>query len=124
MNTVDIHHLAAAYALDAVDDHERVIFEAHYETCELCQDDVAEFRSTMAIMGEAQPIEPSQRVAAAVMRTINETRQLSPIVPARPVAQRLGCRRFRAGAPEYGPAKAKHLSPRPDRWSVNALAGA
>ena len=83
MNSVDIHHLAAAYALDAVDDHERVVFEAHYELCELCQIDVAEFRSTMAIMGDAQQIEPSEHVGLAVMRTIAETRQLSPVVPTR-----------------------------------------
>lgn len=87
MNSVDIHHLAAAYALDAVDDHERLVFEAHYESCDLCQVDVAEFRSTMAIMGEAQPIEPSEHVGLAVMRSIKETRQLSPVVLTRLVEE-------------------------------------
>ena len=30
MSDIDIHHLAAAYALDALDSHERAAFEAHY----------------------------------------------------------------------------------------------
>jgi anti-sigma factor RsiW len=37
---IDIHQLAAAYALDALDDRERAEFEAHYPTCPVCRPEV------------------------------------------------------------------------------------
>ena len=38
----DLHHLAAAYALDALDDIERHEFERHYPTCDICSGEVEE----------------------------------------------------------------------------------
>ena len=46
MSDIDVHHLAAAYALDALDRHEREAFEAHYDKCDVCRSDVMEFRET------------------------------------------------------------------------------
>ena len=54
MSDIDIHHLAAAYALDALDARERAAFEAHYPSCEVCRADVLEFRSTLAVVAEAE----------------------------------------------------------------------
>ena len=42
MTEIDVHHLAAAYALDALDDRERMAFEGHYGSCEVCHTDVQE----------------------------------------------------------------------------------
>ena len=78
---IDIHHLAAAYALDAVDPHERAAFEAHYPTCDVCRADVAEYRETLAHLAAAVPSAPSADVRANVMAEIARTRQLSPLLP-------------------------------------------
>ena len=48
MSDIDIHQLAAAYALDAVDERERAEFEAHYPTCPICRPEVAGFRETLS----------------------------------------------------------------------------
>jgi anti-sigma-K factor RskA len=82
MSEIDIHHLAAAYALDALDERERSAFEAHYPSCEVCRGDVLDFRATLAQMTAATAAAPPPSVKSAVMAEIAQTRQLSPLVPA------------------------------------------
>jgi hypothetical protein len=84
--TSDVHHLAAAYALDALDDTERALFEAHYPDCEVCRVDVEEFRATTAVLAAAHAVPPSQDLKAKVMAEVARTRQLSPRVPPVPRA--------------------------------------
>jgi anti-sigma-K factor RskA len=79
---MNIHHLAAAYALDALDERERAAFEAHYSACDICSHDVGDFRATLAEMGGAAAAAPSAALKARVMQQISETRQLSPLLPA------------------------------------------
>jgi len=78
---LDIHHLAAAYALDALDDRERRAFEAHYPACEICAPDVHGFRSTLTAIGDLSIAPPSAHVKDAVVGQIATTRQLSPLLP-------------------------------------------
>jgi hypothetical protein len=82
MSDIDIHHLSAAYALDALDSRERLAFEAHYPSCDVCRADVQDFRSTLTQMAGATVNEPSTSVRNAVMTEIAQTRQLSPLLPA------------------------------------------
>ena len=79
MSNTDIHHLAAAYALDALDARERAEFEAHYPSCDVCSSDVVDFRATLARLAEAEVVAPPAGMKATVMRQISETRQLSPL---------------------------------------------
>ena len=79
----DIHLLAGAYALDALDADERREFERHYPDCESCRTEVADFRATAAVLAEAAAEEPPASVRDAVLAGITETRQLSPLEPAR-----------------------------------------
>lgn len=81
MNDTDIHHLAAAYALDAVDERERAEFEAHYPTCPVCRPEVAGFRETLAQVAGAVAVPPPPALKASVMAEISTTRQLSPLLP-------------------------------------------
>ncbi len=81
MTDVDIHHLGAAYALDALDERERMAFEAHYPSCDVCRADVSDFRSALAQLAGASTAAPSTSVRAAVMAEIAQTRQLSPMLP-------------------------------------------
>lgn len=74
----ELHHLAAAYALDALDDHERQAFEAHYPNCDVCRDEVEQFRETAHHLGEAAAMTPPPALERAVLAEITRTRQLPP----------------------------------------------
>ena len=82
--TDELHHLAAAYALDALDDDERQAFEAHYPYCEVCSADVADHRETAAQLATAVASDPPPGLRDDVLRAISETRQLSPLPDHRP----------------------------------------
>jgi anti-sigma-K factor RskA len=83
MNDSEIHHLSAAYALDALDLDERAHFEAHYHDCEICVTDVVDFRAALAELAIAHHEAPPAGLKADVMAKIAATRQLSPRVAAR-----------------------------------------
>jgi anti-sigma-K factor RskA len=53
MEPETLHELAAGYALDALDDDERVAFEQHLAECEQCAADVLAFRETAALLAHA-----------------------------------------------------------------------
>lgn len=82
-NDIDIHHLGAAYALDALDERERMAFEAHYPSCEVCRADVVAFRATLTQVAAAQSTVPPASMKARVMAEVAQTRQLSPLLPDR-----------------------------------------
>jgi anti-sigma-K factor RskA len=79
--TDDLHHLTAAYSLDALDPHEQEAFEAHYPSCEACATEVAELRETAAVLASAVAVAPPPKLRAAVMAGIAVTRQSAPTVP-------------------------------------------
>lgn len=80
----DLHHLAAAYALDALDADERIAFEAHYHGCHVCSQDVGDFRATVAELGDLSVASPPADLKARVLQQVAVTRQLSPRVATRP----------------------------------------
>jgi anti-sigma-K factor RskA len=81
MSDIEIHHLGAAYALDALDDRERAAYEAHYSTCEICRTDVGEFRQAAAALGSLTTSAPPAHLKDRVMAEVATTRQLSPLPP-------------------------------------------
>lgn len=85
MTTLDLHHLAAAYALDALDLEERRAFEAHYPSCDVCVQEVENFRGISAQLGQALASPPPAHLKTSVMQEIAETRQISPLVASRAV---------------------------------------
>src|SRR4051812_44056536 len=82
MSDIEIHHLGAAYALDALDDRERAAYEAHFATCEICRTEVGEYRAAAADLATLTATPPPADVKARVMGDIATTRQLSPLPPA------------------------------------------
>ncbi len=79
--TAELHDLAAAYALDALDADERAAFEAHYPQCDRCSVDVVGFRDVSARLS-TDDAHPPTDLRASVLAAIAETPQLS--APARP----------------------------------------
>lgn len=77
--TSDLHHLAAAYALDALDERERTEFEAHYPACDICRDEVEQFRETAGLLAGASVVTPPSSLKESVLGEISRNRQLSPI---------------------------------------------
>lgn len=73
--TEDLHQLAAAYALDALDDAERQAFEAHYKDCPTCVVEVEEFRAVAGGLAETAATPPPDQLRSSVMAAISATPQ-------------------------------------------------
>lgn len=76
--THDIHALSGAYAVDAVDEHERLAFEEHLSLCPACQAEVASLRETAAVMASAQEAAPSAELRDRVLLGIKSVRPIPP----------------------------------------------
>jgi anti-sigma-K factor RskA len=79
----DIHSLAPAYALDALDPDDERRFEAHLEECEQCRADVDAYREAAAALGSGvAQVDPP---GALRERILAEARAERPnVVPLRP----------------------------------------
>lgn len=73
----EMHDLAAAYALDALDDVERGRFETHLAGCEACRREVAGFGDALADMSSRSPAQPPPGMRDRVLARIEETPQES-----------------------------------------------
>lgn len=73
-----VHDLAAAYALDALDELERARFERHLDGCSACTREVRDFAETAAWLGAAAAVQPPPGLHDRVLDAIGRTRQLSP----------------------------------------------
>ncbi|MGK5678992.1 anti-sigma factor [Actinoplanes sp. URMC 104] len=76
--TTEIHTLAGAYALDAVDEFERTAFERHLRDCDSCRSEVDELRETAATLAHDTWSVPPPRLRENVLAEIARTRQLPP----------------------------------------------
>jgi anti-sigma factor RsiW len=79
-----VHALTGAYVCDALDAGEEHDFELHLAQCPDCAMEVAELRETAALLAMEAVQAPPRRMHAAVLATIDLTRQLPPLtaVPA------------------------------------------
>ena len=78
----DVHTLAGAYVLDALDDVERAAFQRHLDECESCALEVAEFAETAARLSYATATEPPPELREALLAKVARTPQTRP-TPAR-----------------------------------------
>lgn len=72
----DIHTLAGAYVLDAIDDLERARFDHHLADCPACAAEVAELTETVAALTEATAEVPPIGLRSAVLARVDNTPQL------------------------------------------------
>jgi anti-sigma-K factor RskA len=77
----DIHALVGAYAVDALDDLERVAFERHLAECAECRDEVASLREATVLLAETTATEPPAALRDRVLAGISTVRPLPPEVP-------------------------------------------
>jgi hypothetical protein len=88
----DLHTLAGAYALDALDEGtEQERFIRHLRHCRSCQEEVRGFREVATSLAFAAATEPPTELRERVMTAVGLTRQLPPEVARR--------RRFRVWLP-------------------------
>ena len=68
----DLHDLAAAYALDALDREEREEFERHLAGCDRCRADVALYAESAGQLADATAVPPPPHLKKAVMDALDE----------------------------------------------------
>jgi anti-sigma factor RsiW len=98
----DIHTLAGAYALDAVDDLERARFDRHLAECEACAQEVAELRATAGRLADLTELTPPARMKDAVLAQVARTRQVGAGRPAGGRGPEVRWRRWTAAAVAAG----------------------
>jgi anti-sigma-K factor RskA len=74
----ELHLLTGAYALDALDDVERVAFERHLRSCGSCAAEVIEFQEVASRLVSRVAMDPPEHLRKQVMSHVRRTRQLSP----------------------------------------------
>ena len=79
----EIHSLVGAYALDAVDDLERAVFDGHLRGCEPCRDEVAGLREATARLAGGAWSVPPPSFKPGVLAEVATTRQVAPPLSAR-----------------------------------------
>jgi Anti-sigma-K factor rskA/Putative zinc-finger len=75
-HSIDIHALAGAYALDALNDVERVAFARHMAGCPACELEVAELQETAARLADPVAVAPPPGLRAAVLAEVARTPQV------------------------------------------------
>jgi anti-sigma-K factor RskA len=75
-----LHDLADAYALDALDDAQRLRFERHLPGCPACADDVRKYTEVVTALAMAVAAEPPPGLRDRVLAATAVTRQLPPEV--------------------------------------------
>lgn len=78
--TNDMHALAGAYVLDALDPEEREAFEGYLRTSPATADEVRSLREVAATLAAAAAETPPEGLRRAVMATVDTTRQDRPAV--------------------------------------------
>ena len=73
-----VHALSGAYVVDALDDDERQLFEAHLPGCHDCQAEVASLREAAAVMADESAITPPPGLRDSVLSGIKTIRPLPP----------------------------------------------
>jgi anti-sigma-K factor RskA len=99
----NIHALAAAYALDALDSTESEAFGQHLDGCDVCEAEVREMRETTAALADWVAEDPPQRLRAAVLEQARQMPQFqgppdaSVVHIAERRARRISANRWLAG---------------------------
>jgi anti-sigma factor RsiW len=75
----DVHDLAGAYVMDAVDPADRARFERHLARCVTCAQETAELREATARLAAAAAAEPPAALIEETLTAAAQMRQLPPV---------------------------------------------
>lgn len=89
----DLHTLTGAYAVDALPDGERELFEAHLAVCAACAQEVQELQATAARLGAISVSRPPAGLRTRVLAEIDGVRQERPEPQADRSGDELAARR-------------------------------
>jgi anti-sigma-K factor RskA len=79
----ELHELAPAYALNALDPEDRWTYQRHLDTCERCREEVARLREGAAELAYAAAWpEPRPELRDRILRAAREERP-APVIPLR-----------------------------------------
>lgn len=76
----DIHALSGAYAVDALDDVERELFEEHLAGCPACRAEVESLQEAGALLAETVLEAPASALRDRVLAQASTVRPLPPVV--------------------------------------------
>jgi hypothetical protein len=76
--TPDPHTLAGAYALDAVTDADRAMFEQHLAGCESCREEIRTLREATARLAMVSAVQPRADLRDETLRAVARLSQLPP----------------------------------------------
>lgn len=96
-----LHALAGAYALDALDDAGQARFERHMRRCPSCEREVRGFAATAAALAMATAAEPPSGLKERVLAATTVTRQAPPDLAGR--RETSPGRRGRSGSSAWRP---------------------
>jgi anti-sigma-K factor RskA len=81
----ELHDQLAAYALDALDDHEQNEFEAHLAECDECRAELADFRETAGMLAyAAEGPAPPDALRERILEQARQERPAQSVVVLRP----------------------------------------
>ncbi len=84
----DVHALSGAYAVDALDDIERMHFERHLAECTECRHEVDSLREASGVLTEVAPVAPPAALRERLLADIATVRPLPPLVQEAPRTRR------------------------------------
>ena len=84
-----VEDLLGAYALDALDEDEKLLVDQHLSTCSSCQDEVTGHREVAAMLA-GSPIPPPDRVWVRIVAEITPATPVDEIAPVVPLRRREG----------------------------------
>ncbi|MFC1232696.1 MULTISPECIES: anti-sigma factor [Streptomyces] len=82
----DLHTLTGAYALHALSEEERALFEQHLSGCESCAEEVTGFTATAAKLAAAAALTPRSAMKQQVLHRVTAVRQVTPFALRAPSA--------------------------------------
>ena len=95
----EIHALSGAYAVDALDDQERELFEQHLADCSACRAEIASLREAASLLPETSSAEPPPALRDRVLAEIGKVRPLPPLPAQEPVVRDIQSARSRRRFP-------------------------
>ena len=80
MTAHEIHALAGAYAVDALDDLERARFEAHLAVCAECRAEVLSLQDATLLLSDLTSVAPPSAMRDQILADIKKVRPVPPVV--------------------------------------------